>query len=797
MLRSYLKIAFRSLWNHKASSFINVFGLTVGLSSCLLIGLYIQHELSFDAFQPNGNRIVRLIMEYGFDGSKESNQGNFTSTKVGPTFVRTFPEVQSAVRMIDNTATVRYGEKLVREPNFMFADSSFFDLFTAQFLAGNPKQALNGPNKVVVTESTAKKYFGTENPLGKILLIGGDSTAYQVTGVMADYPTNSQLKFDFLASFSSLKANQEQTYFDANYTTYLLLKNEQSIVSLTPKIKPFMQKEMAGSGAFVTFHPELFSSIHLHSTFAAFVPNTPVTYLYMLSGVALLILLIVGFTYINLSTARSLERAREVGIRKVAGARKSQLFWQYIGEAGIICFIALLLSLLVSVLVLPLFSNLTQVPLSVQALFSPYFLLLALLIALTMSLLAGSYPALVLTSFQPIQVLKGLFKHTGSGRRLQQSLIVFQFSIAIALLVGTFIIQRQLAFIQEKKLGYDRDHVLVLPINASMQHNLLAVKQELKANADILSAARCVSTPVNIVGGYNMRSATMSEKAQLSVTANPVDEDYIKTAGLQLVAGESLTEQDVKDVLTDDPKVQKQYHFVLNESAARQLGWTPQQAVGQRMFLDNSRPGLVRGVVRDFHFESLHATIKPLVLFPDDYGRQLLVKVSGRNLPQTIAFVETKWKQLAPYMPFEYRFLDDDYTKLYQSEQQLGTVMDLFAGIALVLTCLGLLGLSAYVVQQRTKEIGVRKVLGASVASIVSLLSKDFLKLVIVAIIIASPLAWWAMTTWLKDFAYKIDIEWWMFVGVGALAIGIALVTVSFQSIRAALMNPVKSLRSE
>ncbi|WP_375444084.1 ABC transporter permease [uncultured Fibrella sp.] len=797
MLTNYLKIAWRSLVRNKTNTGINIFGLTVGLSSCLLIGLYIQHELSFDAFQPNGNRIVRLIMEYGFDGSKESNQGNFTSTKVAPVFARTFPEVQSAVRMTANAVTVRYGEKLVRESNFMFADSSFFDLFTAQFRLGNPRKALDGPNKVIVTESTAQKYFGTQNPLGKILLIGSDSTAYQVTGVMADYPTNSQLKFDFLASFSSLKANQEDTYFNANYTTYLLLKNEQSVASLEAKIKPFMQKEMAGSGAFITFHPEVFSRIHLHSNFPAFVPNTPVTYLYMLSGVALLILLIVGFTYINLSTARSLERAREVGIRKVAGAHKSQLFWQYIGESGLVCAIALVLSLLVAAIALPSFRDLTQTPLAVQALFSPSFLSFAFLAALVMSLLAGSYPALVLTAFQPVQVLKGLFKHTGSSRRMQQSLIVFQFSIAIALLVGTFIIERQLAFIQEKKLGYDRTHVLVLPISPIMQRNLSAIKQELKANPDIISASRCVSTPVRIEGGYNMRSATMSEKAQMSVMANPVDEDYIKTAGLQLVAGENLTEQDVRDVLTGDPKVQKQYHFVLNESAARQLGWTPQQAVGQRMFLDNSRPGLVRGVVRDFHFESFHTTIKPLVLFPEDYGRQLLVKVSGRNLPQTLAFVEAKWKQIAPYMPFEYRFLDDDYARLYQSEQQLGTVMNLFSSIALLLTCLGLLGLSAYVVQQRTKEIGVRKVLGASVFSIVTLLSSDFIKLVLIAIMIASPLAWWAMHTWLQDFAYKIDIAWWIFAGAGALAVGIALLTVSFQSVKAALMNPVKSLRSE
>ena len=797
MIRNYLKIAWRNLWNHKVSSSINVFGLTVGLSSCLLIGLYIQHELSFDQFQKKGNRIARVIMEYSFGADQEPVKGNFTSTKVAPVFVRTFPEVEAAVRMANREATiVRYGDKLVTEPNFLFADSSFFQVFNAPLRLGNPRQALNGPYKVVVTESTARKYFGADNPVGKILLIGSDSTAYQVTGLMADYPVNSQIKFDFLASFSSLGVNQQETYYDANYTTYLLLKDQQSLASLEAKITPFMKQETAGSGAFITFHLEPFQDIHLHSPYAGFVPNTNIVYLYILSAVAGLILLIVSFTYINLSTARSIERAKEVGIRKTAGARKSQLFWQFIGESGIVCAIATVLSLLIAGLALPSFSNLSGTRLPIQTLFSPPFLLFTALITATVSLLAGGYPALILAGFQPVQVLKGVFRNSGSGKRIQQSLIVFQFAISVALIIATFLIKRQLNYIQHKNLGYDRAHVVVLPMNQKMLASLSTLKDELKADPDVLSVSRCVNTPVNIYGGYNMRSSVMPVQEQISVTANPVDEDFLQTTGLQLVAGKDFTEQDIKDVAADERK-DRTYHFILNESAAKRLGWTPQQAIGKRMYLDSSRLGFVTGVIRDFHYASLHTAIKPLVLFPEIRARQLLVKISGRNLPQTISFVEAKWKQLVPYIPFEYRFLDDDYAQLYRSEQQLGTVMDAFAGIAIILTCLGLLGLSAYVVAGRTKEIGVRKVLGASVASIVALLSKDFLKLVLIAVLIASPLAYYAMSRWLADFAYRIDIQWWVFALAGLIAVGIALLTVSFQSVKAALMNPIKSLKSE
>jgi putative ABC transport system permease protein len=799
MIKNYFKVAFRNFRKSPVFSAINVFGLSIGLTSCLLIALYIRHELSYDRFQANGDRLARVIMEYRFNGGGQSIKGNFTSTKVAPVFRRTFPEVVSATRMTEYSRVVGFGDKLFTEPRFMYADSSFFDLFSFPILQGNPHTALSGAGKVMLTRSAAKKYFGKQDPLGKILRVGIDSSPYVITGIMADCPSNSQIKYDFLASFSSLQANQEESYWDANYTTYLLLRDQGSLSSLQGKIHPFMKKEMAGQGANVDFWLEPFVGIHLHSEFDGFEPNNSITNIYILAGIALLIMVIACSTYINLSTARSLERAREVGVRKVVGARKNQLFWQFIGESSLVCLVSACISLATALLVLPWFNQLTDKQLSAASLFSLPFLLLFVVIAALVSLLAGSYPALILTRFQPVKVLKGSFKNTRSGKGLQRSLIVFQFVISVFLIVSTFIMQEQLHYIQHKKLGYDRDHVLVLPMNGKMMAQISLIKAELLADPDILSISRCTSTPVSIGGGYNMRSSIMPEKQQLAVTADAVDEDFIRTTGLQLVAGSDLVQQDIRDVSYDRETANQKnfYHFILNESAARQLGWTPEKAIGQRMFMDESRPGIVKGVVKDFHFASLHRAIGPLILFPELRGWNLLLKLSGQHLPQVIARLETKWKQLVPYMPFEYRFLDDDYNKLYAAELRLGRVMNIFSLVAIVLACLGLFGLSSYAAKQRVKEIGIRKILGASLGDLMVILSGDFVKLAAVAVLIAVPLSWWAMFKWLQGFSYRTGMDWGIFVLAALLTLLIALLTVSIQAMRTAMLNPVKNLRSE
>lgn len=797
MLKNYFKTAFRNLVKNKTSSVIYVFGLTIGLTCCLLIALYIQHELSYDKFQQKGNRIARVIMEYSFDG-KVFNKGNFTSVRVAPVFTRTFPEVESAIIMTSAERVVSYQDKLFTEKRFVYADSTFFTLFSFRLLSGNANTALTSTHTVLLTESMAKKYFGHESPVGKALKVANDSIPYQVTGVIENCPSNSQIKFDFVASFSSLGLEKEyqETYWDANYTTYLLLRDQRSINHLQAKLPAFMKKEMEGKGAVINFYLEPFNRIHLYSPYAGFEPNNSVTYIYILAAVALLILIIACSTYINLSTARSIERAKEVGVRKVIGADKKQLFLQFIGESGLICLLAVICSLVIAVLLLPSFNQLANKQLAATALLSIPFISFSLLVAACITLLAGTYPALILSGFQPVKVLKGSFKNSGSGQWLRKSLIVFQFVISVFLITATFIMQQQLYFIQHKNLGYERDHVLILPMDGKMLDKISLIKLQLTSVPGVISASRCVRNPVEGGGGYNMRSPAMPENEQVAVNANPADEDFVKTTGMQLVAGSAFSEQDIKDAAIDD-RDKRVYHFILNESAAKQLGWSAQEAVGKKMFLDNSRPGFVKGVVKDFHFESMHTPIKPFVIFNEWRGRELLVKLSGDNLSRTITSLEAKWKELIPYRPFEYRFMDNDYAILYSAELRLGTIMRLFSGIAIVLACLGLFGLSAYAAQQRIKEMGIRKVLGASAANIVMALSSTFIRLSVIAMLIAFPLSWWAMTKWLQDFSYKTSINWIVFPATGLLTLLLALITVSVHTVKTAMANPVKSLRTE
>lgn len=832
MIRNWFRTAVRNFRKNGMATAINIFGLTIGLSSCLVIALFIRHELSYDDFEVNGPRIARVIMEYRFDGGGEARRGNFTSTKVAPTFRRVFPEVEAAVRMTENERIVRYQEKLFYEKKFMYADSSFFHVFSFSLLRGDTRTALSGPRKVILTESTARRYFGDADPMGKLLRIGTDTLDYLVTGVMAEVPSNSQFKFDFLASFSSLYANQEETYWDANYGTFLLLRRPEDMATLQPKIAAFMKKEMQGTGASVNFFLEPFTRIHLYSEYVGFEPGTSIVYIYILAGVALLILVIACSTYINLSTARSVDRAREVGVRKVVGAGRGQLFWQFIGESFLLCMGSVALSMAVVLLVLPAFNRLADRRLPAASLGSPVFLGMVLGTAVVVSLLAGGYPAMVLSRFRPVKVLKGAFKNTRSGQGLRQSLIIFQFVISVFLIVSTFIMQQQLTYIRHRNLGYDRDHVVELPIVSQMLPRIDYLKTQFKTDPDVLSVSHCSSSPVVIYGGYNMRSAKMQAGVQMSVYGNPIDEDFLPATGLKLVAGENITAQDMRDAHPDDftatgayvpgggvrasagsggkgsggsgsegsasgGAVKPVYHFILNETAARQLGWTPQQAIGQKMFMDDSRPGYVKGVVKDFNFQSLHSPIEGLVLFPAMRAGRLLVRVSGRRLPQTLAFLESKFKALEPGIPYSVRFMDEEYNKLYDSEQRLGKVMNIFSAIAIVLACLGLFGLSSYAAKQRVREIGIRKVLGAPMGHLTFLLSKDFMRLAMVAIFIAFPFAWWAMNRWLQDFVYRTAIDWWIFLLAGVVVIFLTLATVSIQAVRTAMLNPVKNLKEE
>jgi putative ABC transport system permease protein len=795
MFKSILKIAARSLRKNTFFTFINITGLAASITCCLLIALYIHHEWTYDGFHEKGNRIHRMLMEYG--SGEELSQTSFTSTKLAPSFQRHFPEVESTVRMEKTIRTVRYENNFFNESSFFFADSTFFNIFSFPLRRGNPQSALMQPNKVVVTEDAAKKYFGDTDPVGKILLVGSSAVPYEVTGVAANLPSNSHIRFDFIASFSSLGTAQEQTYFNANYITYFLLKDGTSVAAFQQKIKSFMQQEAKNEGEniYINFIPEPLTKIHLYSKFESFEPNSSITFVQMLLAVAVLILLIACFTYINLATARSLDRAKEVGVRKTIGASKKQVFFQFITESGLLTIIGFVVSVFLVILLLPSFNQLTGRSLSLQVLFQPLAIILSVILLLLISLFAGSYPALVLSRFNPVSVLKGSMKKSKSGFGLQQSLVVFQFVITVFLISSTLIIKNQLKYIQEKKLGYNREFVMVIPVDFKMIEKMQAIKTEIKQVPGVKIVAAAYDAPTHIKGGYSVRKPEMPENVEIPVNANPVDEDFVPATGLEIIAGENFSRQDVIDVSQQagDSVV---YHFILNEKAVAALGWTLANAINKRLIM-GARVGFVKGVIRNFNYKSLHEPIGALVLFPDSWPRVLMVKTNGNNVSQTIAMLEEKWKQVVPHRPFEFNFMDEEYNKMYFAEITLSKVLSLFSILAILLACLGLIGLSTFVAQQRVKEIGIRKVLGASVMQIAGLLSKQFLLLVILASIIALPLAWWATSGWLQDFAYRIKPGWELFLLAALAAVVITILCVSYQAIKAALANPVKSLRSE
>lgn len=800
MLKNYLKIAIRSLLKNKFYTAINIFSLTVGLTCCILIFMYILHETSYDRFHTKGERIARTIMEYSFGGG-DVTIGNHTSTKVLPAFKRQFPEIEEGVRMYQVERVMAYEDKMFIEKKIMYADSTFFKVFSMPLEQGNMQTALNGKNKIVLTRSTAKKYFGNSDPVGKTLLMGSSKIPFEITGVMQDCPSNSQMRFDLLASFSSLGANQEHTYWNANYTTYFLFRNAADIKKVEAKIPAFIQSEMKDNvGVRLNYYLEPLLNIHLHSPYNGFEPTNNITYIYVISGIALLMLLIACFTYINLNTARSLERAKEVGIRKTVGAGFKQIFWQFMGESTVLTLLATGITLIVVLFMLPAFNELTGREIPMHLLASPKILLAILASVVVIILFSGSYPSLIVSRFQPIKVLKGAFGHSRSGNTLRRSLTVFQFGISLFLLVSGFIIQKQLHYIRNKNLGFDREHVLVIPSDGKINGNFNAFKAEMKKVPGIEWVARAQDPPHKIIGGYNMRSASMSENSMLNVAANPIDEEYIQATGLQLLYGSNITQQEVERTLAynyNDPSNIPDFAFIINETAARQLGWEPKDAIGKRMFLDETRPGFVKGVVKDFHFKSLHTSIGPLVLYPMQWANTLIIKTSKGDIGQILASMEQKWKELAPYRPFQYTFEDEQFNELYSAELRLGKVFTIFTSISILLACIGLLGLCSYTAQQRVKEIGIRRILGATVVDLIRLLSADFVKLVIISMLISFPLAYLAINKWLQAFAYRVDVSWWIFLIAAVIGLFLVLFTTSMLAIRTSAANPVKNLRTE
>ncbi|MGN7821988.1 ABC transporter permease [Chitinophaga sp. 22536] len=796
MWKNYFRIAVKNLLKRKLYAGINVFGLATAIACFVLLSLYLENEWTYDKWYKNVSEIYRIRLDYGVKGEK------LVQTAVTPnilaTTIKGLPEVQKVVRVYHRNVSIRYADKSANENRFIYADAPFFQLFSFPLKTGNAATVLNGPNMVVISASMAKKYFGDTDPVGKTLMINGDRP-FQVTGVAVDAPSNTHLKFDFVASYSTLQLREY--WGSANYYTYVQVQNPTQLstlqASLTAIGKQQLSDEERNGGAVLNFVPERVSDIHLYSVAADMEERGDIRYNYIFALIGGMLLIIACVNFMNLATARSTERSREVGVRKALGAHRGQLFWQFMMESALLTGIAMGVGLLLAKLLLPAFNQLadTQLQMGGAGGYRIYFILIGVFVLV--SFVTGIYPALFLSGFRPVQVLKGSQAATPKGRGIRQSLVVFQFAASVFFIICTLIVQRQMQYIQHKKLGLDRSEVMVLSGFKGDAQQLASLKGQLLQLSGVTNVTAAAESPVFIQGGYSINNIEGRQpNYELNINALPIEKDFLKTMGIALLAGEDLTQADIADVLKEKSE-ERAYHFFLNETAVKKLGWAPEAAVGKRIAL-NGRVGTVKGVIRDFHFATMKSKIEPVVIFPEyDWFHEIYVKTGGSDKRQVIASIEALWKEKLPAVPFDYHFLDDDFNRMYQSEYRVGAVLGTFATLVMVVSCLGLLGLAALTTQQRTREIGIRKVLGASVTSVVAMLSKDFIKLVLMALVIAIPVAWFVGHNWLNAFAYHASLSIWLFLMAGALVILVALLTVSLQSVKTATMNPVKSLRSE
>ncbi|WP_234573175.1 ABC transporter permease [Rhodohalobacter sp. 614A] len=809
MFKNYIKIALRNLWKNPGYSFINIGGLAIGISCCLLIGIYVSHEWNYDTFHEKSDRLYRLTYEHriGEDLPPATPEEYMAwgSAAIAPLLEQDFPEVEHTVRLSGrHQQLISRGDEAFQEERYFFADPSFFDVFSFSLIQGDPETALVQPNSIILTESSAVRYFGEEDPLGKLLQLGSEETPLTVTGVMADIPSNTHLDFNMLLSMSTFenesRAIDRAFVFDSwgyvDFFTYVLLEENTSAEALEEKLPAFVQKyvgdELQDPPQTLDFNLEPITEAYL-SVVSGFQPGPKgnEANLYIFSFIGFFILLIACVNFMNLATAYSTTRAKEVGIRKSIGAKRGGLIWQFISEAILLAGTATVLALAISQIALPFFQELSgkEIP---GAIFTGIHVIAILIIGtVAVGLLAGFYPAFVLSAFRPVQVLKGNFSSSGSGAALRKGLVVFQFTAAIVLIIGTLVVRNQLQYLQEQPLGFQDRQQLVLDYGADalVNDNIDNIKQEFER----VPGVQNVSATRSIPGGYFPHATSQIETAQGAMQQiNPglyeVDAEFLNQIEVEVAAGRLFSE----DYSTDAEEA-----LIINDVAAEQLGYSdPSEVIGKR-FQQWGREGEVIGVVKNFNHESLQNEIRPLTFRVAPWLNYVVLQVSTDDISATLSDVEATWREVAPHRPFLFSFLDQSFDAQYQTVEKFGALFGIFTALAIFVACLGLFGLAAYAAQQRTKEIGVRKVLGATVRDIIALLSKDFVKLVCIGFVIAIPIAWYVMNQWLADFAYRIDIGWRIFAIAGAIAILVALITVSWQSLRAALMNPINSLRSE
>ena len=809
MFTNYLKTAWRNLLKNKVFSFINILGLAIGLSCFLLISMYVLDELSFDKYNEKSGRIYRVHSDIRFGGNDLILP--VSPDIMGATLKKDYPEIEEFTRFYASNGSylIKKGTEFINETKVAHADSTLFKVFTLPLLSGDPKTALDEPNTVVITESTAQKYFGTKEAIGKTVEVSDFGIKlYKVTAVMKDIPVNSHFKFDFLFSMKNVDYDWNN-YLSHNFYTYLLLKPGADHRALEAKFPQYIEKyvipqasklmevhssaefEKAGNKLQYTLMP--LEKIHLYSNRPFDLsPGGNIQYIYIFSAVALFILLIACINFMNLATARSANRAKEVGIRKVLGTGKRQLIAQFLSESTMMTVLAMAIALLIATLVLPLFNNMASKTLSIQTLFNAKYLPILIALPLVVGLVAGSYPAFFLSAFQPIQVLKGKLNLGSKSGGLRSVLVVIQFSISIVLMISTIVVFRQLNYIQTKNLGFNKDQVLIINEAYALDKNADAFKNEMLQIPGVRSGTLSGFLPVSNSNRNDntwFTSSVPDVKNGFNMQNWRIDYDYIKTIGMEIVKGRGFS----RDFGSDSTGL------IINETTAKLMGES--DPIGKKLYTIGDSQKVVSyniiGVVKNFHFETLRNNIGPLCFRLARSTGLASFKVEAEKIPQILKQAEAKWKTMAPGMPFNHRFLDDSFDEMYRVEQRVSNIALTFAILAIIVACLGLFGLASFIAEQRTKEIGIRKVLGLSMEGIIKLLSKDFIRLVLIAFVIASPVAWYFMHKWLQDFAYRVDISWWVFALAGSLALAIAMLTVSYQAVKAAFTNPVTSLRSE
>lgn len=805
MLQNYIKIAFRNLYRNKVYSFINILGLALGMAVCLIIMLFIYDELSYDRYNEKSERIVRVVFRASI------NDGKINEANVMPPTAQVlkndYPEVLEATRLQQyGSPTILYDGKKFKENAFALVDSNFFQVFTLPFLKGDAKTALIEPNTAVITQAFAKKYFGDNDPIGKVLFIKEGNQPYKVTGIIEKVPHNSHFHFDIFGSMSGLKEAKNPSWMTSGYFTYLVLPKNYNYKQLETKLPQVIKKYMGpqiqtamgmnlsqflknGNQLGLFLQPLI--DIHLDANFTGNLePSGNAQYVYVFGAIAIFMLLIACINFMNLSTAGASKRSKEVGIRKVLGSIKQDLIRQFLLESILLTLFALLLSFAFVQLALPIFNNLAEKNLQLNFLEKPQLLITVLGFGLIVGVLAGSYPAFYLSSFNPIEVLKGKLR-LGKSMSLRSGLVVFQFFISICLIIGTTVVYQQIKFIQHKDLGYNKEQLLVLRNTWMLGKNEQVYRQQILQNPKVQSVSTAGFLPAGPTDSNNSMGYPDGNESQVMRTLEyQIDDQYIPTLGMKIVAGRNFSKQFPTDSSA----------MIINETAAKAFGWG-KNAVGHTITRFKTNEGFkvtynIIGVVKDFHFKSLHEGITPLLMVSEkSYG--LIVKVKSNEVEALLSSLKSQWQKLNSEEPFSYSFMDELFEKTYQAEQKISIILSIFSGLTIFVASLGLFGLATFTAEQRTKEIGVRKVLGASVTQIVTLLSKEFLKLVLIACCFAFPLGFWLMNKWLQDFAYRADISWWIFALAGIMATIIALLTVSYQAVRAALANPVKSLRTE